>query len=81
MSTACKDCKHFEPARNPDTGRPLRSKDGECVYPVTWPTLPKSYLPDPWHCYGSSRRVQFPQRGKVWGGNTEHCPVFEPKKG
>ena len=75
----CADCKYYEPARNPDTGRQLPSKDGDCVYPVEWPTLPKSFLPDRWHFYGSMRRVEFPQRQSMWKNNDEPCETFEAR--
>lgn len=75
----CANCKHYEPARNPATGRPLPSKEGDCVYPVVWPKLPKSFLPDPWTCYGNSRRVQFPQRRPMWQNNNDSCDTFEAR--
>ena len=75
----CGDCKHYEPARNPATNRPLPSQDGNCAYPVEWPKLPKSFLPDPWTHYGNSRRVQYPQRRPVWKDNKEPCEIFEAR--
>lgn len=75
----CGDCKHYEPARNPETNRPLPSQDGNCTYPVTWPGLPKSFLPDPWSHYGSARRFQYPQRRPVWKDNAEPCEKFEAR--
>lgn len=76
----CGDCKHYQPARNPKTNRPLPSQDGECSYPVEWPKLPKAFLPDPWHCYGNSRCVQYPQRRPVWKDNREPCELFEARQ-
>ena len=75
----CADCKHYEPARNPDTGRQLPSQAGDCVYPVAWPKLPKAFLPDRWTYYGSSMRVQFPMRQKMWRDNNSPCDTFEAR--
>ena len=75
----CGDCKHYEPARNPDTGRQLPSKEGHCMYQVEWPKLPKSFLPDRWHCYGNMRVVQYPQRLAMWKNNDERCETFEAR--
>ena len=75
----CADCKHYEPARNPDTGRQLPSQAGDCVYPVEWPKLPKAFLPDRWHCYGSMGVVQYPQRLSMWKENDEPCETFEAR--
>lgn len=75
----CGDCKHYESAINPETNRPLPSRDGNCAYPVEWPKLPKAFLPDPWTHYGNSYRVQFPQRRPVWKDNKEPCELFEAR--
>lgn len=75
----CGDCKHYQPARNPETNRPLPSQDGNCAYPVEWPKLPKSFLPDAWTHYGSARRVQYPQRLHVWKDDKQPCEMFEAR--
>lgn len=75
----CGDCKHFKPARNPETNRPLPSQEGNCTYPVEWPKLPKSFLPDRWACRASLRHVQFPERRLMWGVNEEQCACFEAR--
>ena len=72
----CGDCRNYEPARNPETNRPLPSYTGSCLYPVTWPKLPKSFLPD--H-YRIRRDVQFPIRSPVWKDNKEPCEMFEAR--
>ena len=75
----CGDCKHYEPARNPETNRPLPSQDGNCTYPVEWPKLPKAFLLNPWtHC-GSNRSVQYPQRLSVWKDNKGPCEMFSAR--
>lgn len=79
MGMRCGDCRHYEPARNPETNRPLPSQDGHCVYPVTWPKLPKAFLPGPWTSFGCVRRMQFPQRRPMWKDNAEPCEVFEAR--
>ena len=73
----CGDCKHYASARNPETNRPLPSKEGTCTYPVEWPVLPKAFLPDRWNYYGSMRRFQFPARRDMWKDDIEQCNVFE----
>ena len=75
----CGDCKHYEPARNPETNRPLPSQPGECTYPVEWPKLPKAFLPDPWTYYGTRPRILFPQRRAVRKDNKESCEMFAAK--
>ena len=79
MSTnnRCGDCKHYAVARNPETNRPLPSKDGACTYPVEWPVLPKAFLPAWGDVYGSVRRFQLPKRCDVRKNDTEQCAVFE----
>jgi len=78
MKTRCGDCKHYERARNPETNRPLPSQKGNCVYPVEWPNLPKSFLPDRWSHFGR-RTVQFPLRRYVWKDDNEPCNMFEAR--
>ena len=75
----CGDCKHYDPARNPETGLQLPSQDGNCTYSVEWPELPKSYLPDRWDRYGSMRHIIYPQRRKVWKNDDENCAMFVAK--
>ena len=77
----CGDCKHYQPARNPETNRPLPSQYGECAYPVEWPNLPKSFLPDWRAVWGSERRVQYPPRRPVWKDNKEPCEMFAVSTG
>ena len=78
MSTnnRCGDCKHYAVARNPETNRPLPSKDGTCTYPVEWPVLPKAFLP-PRGGYWGNRVIQIPQRRDMWKNDTDKCAVFE----
>ena len=64
----CGECKWYEPTRNPDTGRPLPSKDGVCTYAVIWPDLPKCF-----------HKPDMPQRTTVWRGWTLPCRTWEPK--
>lgn len=73
----CGGCKHFRPARNPDTGRPLPSQAGSCTYPVEWPTLPKAFLKYELSGYGDIVRMQYPRRNLVWRENKEPCECFE----
>ena len=77
----CGDCKHYEPARNPETGRQLPSKQGQCTYPVEWPKLPKAFLnaPQRWGCDG--RYVEWPIRSKMWRDATGPCATFEARTG
>jgi len=63
----CSDCKWYEPARNPDTGRALPSKDGSCTYVVPWPAIPKSMW---W---------SNPTRIPVWRADTRPCPTWASK--
>lgn len=69
---ACGDCKHFERARNPDTGRALPSQPGSCAYPVKWPALPGAY-------YGWRGHLNWPTPGGVWPGSCDKCQMWEPK--
>ena len=75
----CGDCRNYEPARNPETGRPLPSQEGGCTFPVTWPKLPKSFLPDSWTHPIKYRYVQFPPRFPIWADNTDPCEMFEAR--
>ena len=75
----CGDCKHYEPARNPETNRPLPSQDGHCTYPVEWPNLPKCFLPDYRTHYGNIKRVQMPQREPVWKDDKGQCDMFDAR--
>ena len=73
----CGDCQHYAVARNPETNRPLPSKDGTCTYPVEWPVVPKAFLTNVYGGWGRERSVQFPTRRDVWKNDTEQCAVFE----
>ena len=69
----CGNCRHYKPARNPDTGRVLPSKIGACGYEVKWPTLPMCFR-DPWR----RDRVNLPRCNPVWrGASANDCPVWE----
>lgn len=75
--TRCGDCKHFERARNPKTGRVLPSVlIGECTYPVVWPELPKSFDP---LFYGWAKTIQYPRRNPVSIDNKSECKMFDAK--
>jgi hypothetical protein len=63
----CGKCRWYEPARNPDTGRPLPSKDGRCNYPIMWPISPKSLIWSP------------PTRIRMWRADNRPCACFEAK--
>jgi len=73
MTQCCKNCKFYNPERNPDTGRVLPSQGGQCKYVVEWPKLPDSMLQ--W------RKNTVMWRSKMWPYNGENCSVFEPIKG
>jgi len=75
----CGDCKHYKPVRNPETNRPLPSQGGNCMYPVEWPKLPKSFIPDRLRIWGAYQGIQYPQRRAVWKDNEESCEMFEEK--
>lgn len=66
---ACGNCRHFEPTRNPATGRVLPSQPGRCGYVVPWPTLPQCY-PRFWQ----------PTPTAVWvEGSARKCACYEAK--
>ena len=67
----CGTCRHYLPARNPDTGRVLPSQAGECRYEVQWPVLPM--------CYSSTyASPQLPRRSDVWTYSwAERCQMWE----
>lgn len=73
--TRCGDCEYYAPARNPKTNRPLPSQKGECIYPVVWPTLPKSF-----EVFFPDREVRLPHRSGVWPCDVAPCPVFSAPK-
>ena len=70
----CADCKHFKPARNPDTGRGLPSKPGKCGYEVEWPKLPDAYLVYGW---GDRRTALYPRPDTVMPKKERYCATFE----
>lgn len=72
----CGECQHYEPTRNPATGRVLRSERGRCTYPVHWPELPKAYVMS---LYGPMH-VEWPRPGGVWPRSGEGCTKWEKKQ-
>ena len=64
----CGTCRHYVPERNPDTGRSLPSRNGECAFEV----VVTSPLP-----YGVSVQVY---RAAVWSYSGMGCPCHDPKK-
>ena len=64
----CGTCRHYVPERNPDTGRSLPSRNGECAFEV----VVTSPLP-----YGVSVQVY---RTAVWSYSGVGCPCHDPKK-
>lgn len=64
----CGECKHYVPARNPDTNRPLPSQLGHCEYVVVWPKMPKAL----W-------RFVLPHRERVEKDDSRKCTVFTAK--
>jgi hypothetical protein len=72
----CKECKHFEPAENPVTGRVLPSKDGRCRWTFPWPeNWPQAYY------WGGSTLPRRPYQPVTMGWWGEGCKTFEPNKG
>jgi len=72
----CKECKYFEPKRNPKTGRVLPTQDGRCTYTVVYPVLPKSYL-----VYDVRHRrnvADLPHANAISGEDTDECVTFAP---
>ena len=67
----CGDCQYYEPHRNPATGRQMPSQKGDCIYPVEWPALPKSFVPDGWY-----KRIEYPRRDRVWKNDDHPCLMF-----
>lgn len=72
----CKNCKYYEPERNPETGRPLPSKQGRCVYEVDWPDLPDCFMEE---ALSGRSRIQYPYRRGMWPLQGEHCKTWEQK--
>ncbi len=74
----CGNCKHYEPARNPETGRLLPSQAGQCTYQVVWPETPTSYdVMDKWGRCGS---FSPPLPQSVRSDDGSRCKMFEDKK-
>ena len=69
----CGGCLHYEPARNPDTGRVMPSHAGECGFVVVWPMLPIVY-----HDWG--RPWKKPTKGFTYKHHdASTCPCFSAK--
>lgn len=73
---SCGTCKHYEPTRNPETGRVLRSERGHCRYPVKWPELPAAYSFNP---LGARPSVNWPMVAMVWAECDLRCALHESK--
>jgi hypothetical protein len=69
---ACGKCKHFEPRRNPETGRALTSKPGDCAYPIIWPAVPSAYKVNTWGGF----KAEFPRPRPMWKEDGLHCATF-----
>ena len=71
----CGNCRHYEPTRSPDTGRPLPSKAGKCTVIVEWPQVPI--------CFYLRQRnwpIVWPSRYEVWPGTqAKDCCRWETK--
>lgn len=71
----CGTCRHYQPTRNPDTGRVLTSKAGSCGYEVRWPELPMCYCDSPWNT------PRWPEKHRVWPGeDATKCAMWEQNK-
>ncbi len=75
----CGTCLHYEPTRNPETGRPLPTRGGRCRYPVKWPVLPDAYKEYAWGSSGSCYRLPYPQT--VYTSSYDNCPTWQQKPG
>ena len=73
----CGECQHYEPTRNPTTGRVRRSEQGRCACPVTWPDLPMAYQMGVW----GPTRVEWPRPSGVWPRSGAGCTKWEQKQG
>ena len=73
----CGECKHYEPARNPDTNRPLPSQPGHCRYVVEWPTLPKAYLTE--NAWNHRWGFVLPERRRVEKDDERNCDCFKAR--
>lgn len=70
----CGTCIHYQPTRNPDTGRVLPSKAGTCGYPVEWPELPICFRAF-WGC-----PIVWPSRYEVEPGTlADECAFWKEK--
>ena len=70
----CKDCIHYQPARDPYTKAIRRSIDGHCTWPIPekWPLSMLGYS-------GSSKPII--HRDRVYSGKrADECKCFEPKR-
>lgn len=71
----CGTCRHYQPTRNPDTGRVLPSQAGKCTYPVEWPELPICFRAQAW-----GNEPRWPSRNEVWPGKLANgCAFWETK--
>lgn len=74
---SCGTCKHYEPERNPETGRLLPSLQGRCVYEVKWQDLPECFsVAD----LAGKSMIERPYRHGMWRFQGEHCKMWEQKK-
>lgn len=67
---------HYEPTRNPETGRALPTQGGKCRYPVKWPVMPESYKE---HGVWGPNCYRFPYPRIVYTGSCPDCPTWEQK--
>ena len=75
----CCTCRHFSPARNPDTGRARTSEPGTCTWqPPAFPVMAASYAVPQW---GTAVRMpNWPTKHGMYRYNGENCEVWEAKK-
>lgn len=74
----CGTCKHYEPTRNPDTGRVLPSKHGACGFVVVWPVLPLAYSINAWG--GDAWLPNKPRPGPIRQTTpADKCPCYSAK--
>lgn len=74
----CGECHHYEPARNPETHRPLPSQPGHCRYPVSWPILPKAFLAE--NMWNHTWSIELPRRRPIEKDDSRECKVFAEKQ-
>jgi hypothetical protein len=74
----CGNCRHYDPTRNPETGRARPSEPGRCLWkPLAWPTLAASYVTVQW---GGQRAPNWPTSHTMYSHSGEDCKTWERKK-